>query len=68
MRIGIWLGKYNNPQIGGGFSYVDRLITAIDSYQFNPMVNICFIAEGSNSRSLKSEVVILNNRISTPFL
>lgn len=68
MRIGVWLGKYNNPQIGGGFSYVDRLITAIDSYQFNPMVNICFIAEGSNSRNLKSEVVILNNRISTPFL
>lgn len=57
MRIGIWLGKYNNPQIGGGFSYVDRLITAIDSYQFNPMVDICFISEGECLRKLKKPVI-----------
>ena len=68
MRIGVWLGKYDNPQIGGGFSYVDRLITAIDSYHFDPMIEICFIVEGECSWNLKSEVVILNNHISTPFL
>lgn len=60
MRIGVWLGTYSNPQEGGGFSYVDRLIKAIDAYQFDPLVDVCFISEGEYTRNLKRDVIKLH--------
>lgn len=70
MKIGVWLGKYNNPQIGGGFSYVDRLISAIDSFQFDPMIEICFISERECTRHLNKKVLLLkrNSHVLLSFL
>lgn len=60
MKIGVWLGVYDNPKKGGGFYYVDKLISAIDSYQFNPMIEICFVVEGICSQKFQKEVIELS--------
>ncbi len=67
MRIGVWLGTYSNPQEGGGFSYIDRLIKAIDDYQFNPLIEVCFVSEGECPRNLKSDVIKLQYCSENPF-
>ena len=33
----------NPPTLGGGFSYQERLIEAIDAYSFDPSVEVCFV-------------------------
>lgn len=68
MKIGVWLGKYNNPQEGGGTSYFERLITGIDQYLFNPMIEVCFISEGICTRKFKKQVLELHYQPQTPFL
>ncbi len=44
MKIGLWIKDNYSPNRGGGFSYVDRLIKAIDTYCFTGNFEICFIS------------------------
>lgn len=44
MKIGLWIKDNYNPNRGGGFSYADRLIKAMDSYAFTGDFDICFIS------------------------
>ena len=44
MKIGLWIKDNYNPNRGGGFSYADRLIKAMDSYAFTGDFEICFIS------------------------
>lgn len=60
MKIGVWLGDYKNPEEGGGYSYIDRLVKGIDEYLFNPQIDICFITEDSRIQKLRKEVVVLS--------
>ena len=63
MKIGIWLGNYDNPQVGGGYSYIDRLIKAIDEYTFSPQLEICFVTEGACELKTKKDVVELKYEV-----
>lgn len=46
MKIGIWLDADYRPEEGGGFSYYDKLIKAIDAYKFDDALEICFVSDG----------------------
>ena len=43
MKIAVWINYNFSPQIGGTFSYVDRLLKGIDEYKFDESLKICFI-------------------------
>lgn len=42
MKIAIWIDYNFSPQIGGTFSYVDRLLRGIDEFKFDDSLQICF--------------------------
>lgn len=44
MKIGIWLGEKVSPTMGGGSSYVNRLLSLIDNYQFSEDIELCYIS------------------------
>lgn len=58
MRIGIWLDKDYKPEDGGGFSYYDRLIKAIDAYVFDAELDICFVSESQVLKNIFSKTII----------
>lgn len=61
MKIAVWLDRDYSPKSGGSFSYTDRLIKAIDDYNFTNGLDICFVSfEDIKSSSLKKEVIRLN--------
>lgn len=68
MKIGVWLGSNNNPQEGGGTTYLERLISGLDTYQFNPKIEVCFISEGICTRPFKKQVLELQFLPQTPFI
>ncbi len=43
MKVGIWLNDDYSPQEGGGYSYYDKLVKAIDGYVFAPEVEVVFV-------------------------
>ena len=61
MKIGVWLNKDYNPEEGGGFSYYDRLVHAIDTYQFADGLDICFVTEGAAHYTFNRQVVVLKS-------
>lgn len=44
MRIGVWLGTEVIPALGGGASYMARLVRLIDNYKFDSDIDICFVS------------------------
>ncbi|MDR0799854.1 MAG: hypothetical protein LBN18_08865, partial [Dysgonamonadaceae bacterium] len=48
MKIAVWIDQDYAPENGGGFSYYDRLIEAINVYAFDPSLEICFVSENSD--------------------
>lgn len=46
MKIAIWLDADYRPEEGGGFSYYDKLVKALDSYAFDPQLELCFVSDG----------------------
>ena len=46
MKIGVWLDADYHPEAGGGFSYYDKLVKAIDSYDFSEGLEFCFVSTG----------------------
>ncbi|MDB5205619.1 MAG: hypothetical protein JWR72_694 [Flavisolibacter sp.] len=59
LTIGIFLESYPDKQIGGGFSYYEALIEAIDQYNFHNALDIRFISTGFAS-SAPGKKKILN--------
>ena len=56
MRIGLWINDNYNPNRGGGFSYADKLIKAMDTYSFSGDFELCFISLAENApQCLKHE-------------
>ena len=60
MKIAIWLDADYRPEEGGGYSYYDKLVKALDSYSFDPQLEVCFVSDGNiASLPLKREKVQL---------
>lgn len=43
MKVGIFLSSEVDPNIGGGFSFLDRFIQSVDQFDFDPALEICFV-------------------------
>lgn len=48
MKVGVFLVDRMPPGLGGGFSYYERLIKAIDEHTFNSQLEICFVGRISS--------------------
>lgn len=57
LKIGIWLPRGYSPKVGGGFSYVERLIEEVDQFDFDKRLEIVFISEEKDKYDLKKEIV-----------
>ncbi len=47
MKVGVWLKSDYSPTIGGGYSYYDKLVKAIDGYVFDSSLDVCFVTDGA---------------------
>ena len=69
MKIAIWLDADYRPEEGGGFSYYDKLVKALDGYTFAPQLEVCFVSDGDiSSLPLKRERVQLLFRMHATFV
>jgi glycosyltransferase involved in cell wall biosynthesis len=59
IKIAIWLNRGYAPKEGGGYSYYERLVDAIDNYDFDENIDVCFVTEDENIKGLKREVILL---------
>ena len=57
-RSGVWLAESYSPQTGGGSSYYDVLISAIDAHAFRA-VDVVFVALQDAPPGICKEVVVL---------
>ena len=64
MKIAVWLNYDLPPQVGGTFSYVERLIRSIDEYEFSNELDICFATSMFVKVNLLHKEVV---RLHTPF-
>jgi glycosyltransferase involved in cell wall biosynthesis len=58
MKVGIWLHNDYTPMIGGGYSYNDVLIEAIDKHTFSD-TEVVFISENSTIKGFHKDVYSL---------
>ena len=49
MKVGIWLDAEYTPEEGGGYSYYDKLVQAIDAYPFDSSIDVCFVTESQSA-------------------
>ena len=61
MKIGVWIDNDLSSSIGGGFSYYDTLIRAIDQYDFNN-AEICFVSDADISGYFQKETLTLTKK------
>ena len=68
MKIAIWLDADYRPEEGGGFSYYDKLVKALDSYAFDPQLELCFVSDGDiTTLPLKREKIQLMSDVRVSF-
>ncbi len=62
MKIGVWLYEGLNPHVGGGSSYINRLVALVDQYTFSKEVEVCFVQVSPiiSSSSFNKEVLCIN--------
>ncbi|WP_293789528.1 glycosyltransferase [uncultured Pedobacter sp.] len=57
-KIGIWINEDDLPEIGGGFSYTDRLIKGINLKEFDERLKIVFIGFNLKGKFNKEAISI----------
>lgn len=68
MKIAIWLDADYRPEEGGGFSYYDKLVRALDSYAFDSQLELCFVSDGDiTTLPLKREKIQLMSDVRVSF-
>jgi glycosyltransferase involved in cell wall biosynthesis len=60
MKVGVWLDEYIDNQVGGGFSYVDRLMSLIDDYQFSKGIEVVYVTTKPLVNSYNKEVICIS--------
>ena len=69
MKIAIWLDADYRPEEGGGFSYYDKLVKALDGYTFDSQLEFCFVSDGDiTSLPLKREKYQLRYKTQASFV
>ncbi len=58
MKVGVWLLDNYSKQVGGGFSYYDRLIELIDNYDFKN-AEVIFIASSKSIGHINKKEILL---------
>ena len=51
MKVAVFLNTRLAETVGGGFSYLERLIQAIDEHQFDTRLEICFTGRKKNTNT-----------------
>lgn len=59
MKIGVWISEGFNPEVGGGFSYLDRLLREMDVFAFDKDVEICYVTRLASDFHLQKPVIRL---------
>jgi glycosyltransferase involved in cell wall biosynthesis len=59
VKIGIWIPLEIKPQIGGAFSYLEKLIQGIDLNDFDETIEIYFISSSFSVYSFNKKVINL---------
>ncbi|WP_191859194.1 glycosyltransferase family 4 protein [Hanstruepera ponticola] len=62
MKVAVWLNEDIDKQVGGGFSYSDRLVELIDEKEFSKDLELIFLARKPLKAKYKKPVLILNSR------
>lgn len=60
-KIGVWIGEDDLPEAGGGFSYTQRLISAINEKKFSDKLEVIFVGHNLK-KHYKKNVVSLSNK------
>lgn len=55
LKIGVFLSPEDSPELGGGFSYVNQLVRAIDQYEFDEKLDFVFISYSTLSSAFKKK-------------
>lgn len=63
MKIAVWLDNDYKPTEGGGFSYYEKLIQAIDKYQFDESLKIVFVSYSNKDIGINKDLITLENEV-----
>lgn len=59
LKIGVFLYAGDVPETGGGFSYVGKMISAIDKYEFDSRLQIVFVSTDPLKNNFKKDLFVL---------
>lgn len=59
LKVGVFVFPEDSPEIGGGFSYVSCLISAIDDYDFDGRLEVVFVSDVVLKGPFKKKVILL---------
>ncbi len=60
MKVGVYLVNDFSPSVGGNFSFYEKIIQTIDSYQFDKKLEICFVGRRPRRKmDLSREYIVL---------
>lgn len=60
MKIGIWINSDYQPSEGGGFSYYDRLVHALDEKEWGDNIELCYVTRGTREMTMRHPVIHLH--------
>lgn len=63
VKIAVLLDINYTPETGGGFSYYDRLVHEIDSYDFSNDYDVCFVSANPSISGFNRNIVQLSHKI-----
>ena len=64
MKIAIYIDEYATKEIGGGFSYLSRLISLVDEYDFDSQLEIVYITKNQNiDHKFKKEILYFGHYV-----
>jgi glycosyltransferase involved in cell wall biosynthesis len=61
LKIGVFLFPEDSPKLGGGYSYVNQLVRAIDQYEFDAKLDFVFISPKTLEGNLNKKIYLLKS-------
>ena len=67
MKIAIYIDEHATKELGGGFSYLSRLISLVDQYDFDSQLEIVYVTKYHNvEHRLTKEIFYFGQYITSP--